>query len=186
MFDFTTCMNDVFGVEGGVSDRKDDLGGHTAYGMTQKTYNQSRIARYLPIQDVVLATRVELIQIYREDFWNKSCCDKLVSINKDRLALLHFHVAVQRSPFNAICMLQTILNINPPTGFFGTITLNLVTLALEDSLIYMYLEAMKQHYLDEIKKIPLQKANLHGWMNRLNHIAQMTGSSWHTDINAEV
>jgi len=185
MFDFIKCMDDVFGAEGGVSDNPNDLGGHTAYGMTQHTYNQSRINRHLPIQDVTLATRVELIQIYREEFWIKSGCDKLLNINKDRLALLHFHVTVQRGPFNAVCMLQTTLNVNPPTGFFGNITLNLVSLALEDSLIYLYLSKMKAHYLEQIVKVPSQSVFKKGWLNRLNKIATTINSSWHIDINAE-
>jgi len=186
MFDFARCMDDVFGVEGGISDRKNDLGGHTAFGMTQHTYDRLRVQRNLPKQDVVLATRVELMQLYKEEFWVKAGCDKLISVNKDRIALLQFHISVQRSPDDAVRMLQKLLNIDPQTGFFGNITLNAVSLVLEDSLIYNYLSAMKQHYLDEIKKIPSQIANKHGWMNRLNHIAIMTGSSWHTDINAEV
>ena len=73
---FFTILNNIYGFEGGYSNRKSDLGGETNFGVTQKTYNDYCKNHNLPYKSVKNLTKEETIQVYYNDFWKKSYADK--------------------------------------------------------------------------------------------------------------
>ena len=56
---FEKAMKFVFEMEGGYSNRKDDRGGKTNMGVTQKNYDAYRTTKKLPLQDVRNITQQE-------------------------------------------------------------------------------------------------------------------------------
>ncbi len=163
-----------------------DFGGDTKFGITQKTYNQDCIEQHIVSKSVALLTENEASDIYYRKYWLLSGCDKIIGVSKNNLSLIHFNMSIERSPIVAVKMLQLLVNINPPTGFFGSITLNAITIVDEISLIYNYLEVMKNHFLSEVAKIPNQYKFERGWFNRLNALSSIVNSTWRCNINGGI
>lgn len=188
MYTYNDCFLVMIkpGFEGSrFSNIQGDYGGATKFGITQKTYDQDHQDRHIPLEFVANLTQEEAGDIYFRKYWLLAGCDKILSINKDKLALVHFNMAIERNPIVAIDMLQIILGISEFTGVFGPKTLALATTADETSLIYNYLDYMKKHFLAEIQK-PNQKQFAHAWFTRLNLLAKEIGSNWSYDYTTEV
>ena len=49
---FEKAMKFVFSIEGGYSDKKNDRGGKTNYGVTQTTYDEYRKSKNLELESV--------------------------------------------------------------------------------------------------------------------------------------
>jgi lysozyme family protein len=58
-------------IEGGVSNHKNDSGGLTNLGVTQKTYDLWREKHGLEKRSVRLCTREEALTLYREEYWKE-------------------------------------------------------------------------------------------------------------------
>jgi lysozyme family protein len=147
-----------------------DYGGCTRYGVTQNIYNTYRDKHDLARQSVELISMDEVTDVYKIYFWDQSGCDKLIEINYGKLAFVHFNVAINRNPVLAVRMLQSLLGLVNITGYFGPISQEATKNKSEDGLVQEYLEALRQHYLDEVKKDPTQQEFLHGWLNRITNI----------------
>ncbi len=183
MYTYNDCFLIMIkpGFEGSrFSDIQGDYGGATKFGITQKTYDLDHQDRHIPLEFVANLIQEEASDIYFRKYWLSAGCDKILDINKDKLALVHFNMAIERGPVLAIDMLQIILGIPGFTGAFGPKTLALVTAGDEISLVYNYLDYMKKHFLEEIQK-PNQKQFAHAWFTRLNLLAKEINSSWHYD-----
>lgn len=74
---FEKSLKFVLQFEGGFSDRKDDPGGRTNFGITQRTYSAWRQRRALSIKDVKGITQDEVRQIYRGAYWDAIGADDL-------------------------------------------------------------------------------------------------------------
>jgi len=66
--DFDKSINLLFSIEGYISDDKNDLGGFTKYGISQK---------YHPDVNVPKLTKEQAIQIYLDEYWIPLGCDEL-------------------------------------------------------------------------------------------------------------
>jgi len=66
--DFDKSINLLFEIEGYISDDKNDLGGFTKYGISQK---------YHPNVNVPKLTKEQAIQIYLDEYWIPAGCDEL-------------------------------------------------------------------------------------------------------------
>lgn len=178
IIDFDKSLKEILSLEGGYSDRPLDLGGPTNKGITQNEFNIFNETHGKPRRDVQTITDDEVRLIYELDFWDRSGCDQLCSMGKDKVAYILFNIAVQRGFARAVCMLQAIVSIVPQTGHFGQVTNHSCSVANENSLVFSLLSSMQNHYNDEVKKMPDQVANLNGWLNRLDLMAGTVGSPW--------
>jgi type VI secretion system secreted protein VgrG len=189
MFDFDASVKVIISPEfEGTKfvDDPDDPGGATRYGIIQTRYDEYRDSKKLPRQSVeLIALMDEVNAIYLEKFWMPAGCDRIFANNRDCLALVMFNHSVQRGPGNAVTMLQTIFNIAPPTGFFGMKTLSLMNVCHEQSVVFLLLNAMRDHFNDRIKQKPSQRKFLGGWSHRLDALAKLVGSTWRYDILEE-
>jgi lysozyme family protein len=68
MTDFDTAIAFVFKAEGYYSDDKNDPGGKTKYGISQKAY---------PDLNIQSLTRQDAEDIYRRDYWKAAGCDSM-------------------------------------------------------------------------------------------------------------
>lgn len=77
--------------EGGYSNNPNDPGGATMKGVIQKTYDDYRKSKGLPLQGVKAISDSEVHDIYENLYWKASGCDK---ISDSDLAISVFDFAV--------------------------------------------------------------------------------------------
>ncbi|DAA84915.1 TPA: hypothetical protein CPT87_07200 [Candidatus Gastranaerophilales bacterium HUM_5] len=150
---FKKALAFVLKWEGGFVNDPDDKGGATNKGITQSTYNRYRKRKGLQLQTVRYITQQEVEDIYFNDYWLKSGCEKM----SKKFAVLCFDTAVNMGT-----------GIVKATGM----TRNEEFLkAAEYKFPEKYIEAKRAKYY-EFAKYGNQKKFLNGWLNRLNAVAK--------------
>lgn len=106
---FERAVEIVLEAEGVLSEDARDDGGLTKYGISQKAY---------PALDIRALTRLQAIDIYRRDYWNRVRGDDLAWA----FALPVFDCAVNQGAGTAVKLFQKALRV-PADGDFGPKTL---------------------------------------------------------------
>jgi len=104
-------------IEGGYSDHKDDRGGKTNYGITERTLSKV-LNRKATETDVRALTRCEAMDIYRSLYWGPALCDRWPA----GLDLGVFDMAVNSGVTRAVKTLQLSARVKPD-GVIGPKTL---------------------------------------------------------------
>lgn len=107
---FRIAYERTAGFEGGWSDDPNDRGGKTKYGITEKTW-LAHHAGHPPCR-IDQITPVDAQDIFFEDYWCKSGCNRLEATSAPQ-ALLNalFDAAVHHGPRTAAKMLQEAFNL---------------------------------------------------------------------------
>jgi len=160
---FNTIMQQILGVEGGVSDRplSADPGGFTSRGVTQKVYDQWRSLRKLPPKSVRGITAQEVAAITKANYWNPVQGDKLPS-GVD-YAVVDF--AFNSGAAQAAKELQRVLGVTAD-GVIGLGTLKALSKADPKRVI----NGLCDRRLAFMKKLKNWNANKNGWTNRVAHV----------------
>ena len=87
---FDDALKITLQFEGGKVDDPNDPGGRTAYGVTQRTFDEWRDGLGQPHADVWTILPDEVAAIYRKEYWGTAGCDNL----DWPLSLFHFDAAV--------------------------------------------------------------------------------------------
>jgi len=141
---FEKVLQILFPLEGGYSNRKNDWGGPTNFGITQKTFNYWRDKQKKNRDDVKNISKDEATQIYKDMYWDASGANKL---EDPRDAMILFDTAVQYGDATAKKMFDK-----------------------ADKNFYKMLNVRRQKYKDTVEKYPSQKENLQGWLNRVDNL----------------
>lgn len=141
--DFKKAMEFVLKSEGGYSNRKEDRGGATNFGITQGTYNDYNKKHGLPTKDVKNITKDEALRIYYNDFWKKTGADK---IKDKRLGLAYFDAAINHGPAYA-------------KKFYNA----------SGGDVKKYIQLRKDKYKN-LRKDPSQQIFSGGWTDRINNL----------------
>lgn len=162
---FLQCVKQLIYVnEGGYSNRKDDLGGETKYGITKSTAKANGYTG-----DMRKLTEKQAIKIYKEGFWYKSKCQE---IRSHKIAFLVFDASVNHGVNSSAKMLQRAINRTynqsevVVDGIIGKKTIAAVNGADENELI-LNLTAERLRFFTSIKKT--WEANGKGWINRVSN-----------------
>jgi lysozyme family protein len=160
-----------------------DLGGKTRCGLTQRNYSSYRYTKGLPDQDIELADISEISSWYRTYCWEDSGADKIFLSGRDKLAFTIFNCAVNRSYTKAVSMLQEALGIDMAhvTGHYGPITGDMVSKCNEMETVNKYLTLLTKYYVNHVIERPDQKRFIHDWLGRVNSVAKVVESDYHTD-----
>lgn len=161
---FETALNFTLRWEGGYSNHPNDPGGATMKGVTQKVYDAYRRFRGHPYQSVKFISDTEIANIYKQEYWLKSGCDRLPA----NLAIAHFDTAVNVGVSRAVRFLQECVG-STQDGVIGPNTLAKVFGADHDQLLRDYLNRREDHYRD-LAENPKMAVFLKGWLNRLNSL----------------
>ncbi|WP_152018455.1 glycosyl hydrolase 108 family protein [Aliarcobacter butzleri] len=184
MDNFNKALNFIFNAEGGYSNRKNDAGGATNFGITQKTFN-SAISRGIintDITDVKYINKDLATQIYKHDYWNSISANKLPT----GIDVALFDMTVNAGVANAIKTLQKTLGIKQD-GIIGNDTINAIN-SYEGDLLKDFNNDRREYnnsiiennqrlreediknkgYTDRID----QSENKKGWENRVNHLEE--------------
>lgn len=143
--DISKAFKILLEFEGGLSDVKNDNGGLTKYGISQKAY---------PELDIKNLTEEQAILIYEKDYWQKAGCDKL----QPALQYIHFDTAVNMGIATAVKLLQQAAGITED-GIIGPATLaKSEAVSPSEYLIYRL-----AHYVDIVARNPVQLKFMKGW-----------------------
>ena len=145
--DFNKMMKHIYKTEGGFVDNKNDLGGRTNKGITQKTFDAYNKKMNRPLKDVKDITFDEADEIYYKEYYKASGADKIKDKN---LAYLHYDAAINHGVGRAKQFLEK------SEGDFDK-----------------YYALRKKYYNNRIVERPNQKVFYNGWVDRINRIKKM-------------
>ncbi len=74
---FEKALEFLFPAEAGYINHKNDKGGPTNMGVTQRTFNAYLTRKNLPYKDVKYITKEEATNLYYEDFWKPCGADEI-------------------------------------------------------------------------------------------------------------
>lgn len=143
--------------EGGYSNVKEDPGGPTMHGVTQRVYDGYRRKQELPTRAVRLIERAEEVAIYRGSYWAAVRGDDLPA----GVDLAVFDYGVNSGPGRAIMALQRAVGAKAD-GHLGEATLDAV-LARDPRELVGKIMAGRRAFLRSLSTFPTFGV---GWMNR--------------------
>lgn len=147
--------------EGGYSNHKDDPGGPTMKGVTQRTYDNYRTRLGRAKQDVRKITDKEVEAIYRGQYWNAVRADEL----PPGVAYCVFDAAVNSGPGQAVQWLQQVIGARVD-GVVGNETLALTRAADPFILIEKYCDTR----LAFMKRLKNWSSFKNGWSRRVAEV----------------
>ena len=140
---FLDCLPVTLAYEGGYVFDKDDPGGATNHGVTQKVYDEWRVHRNLPRQSVKLIGDDEVRTLYRTNYWDAAGCNDLTP----PLDLMHFDAAVNHGITRAVKFLTA-----------------------SDKTANGYLVVREAFYHALVKQKPVLAKFERGWLNRVDDL----------------
>ncbi len=184
------AINTVMVVEGGekITNIKDDRGGLTKFGITEKTFNEPE---YKNLRDRFKIYRVEDITsdfafaFYEQGWWNRLYLDEIMKVHPiiaDRL----LDVGINGGRGLAGTWLQNLLNINnmkqtvykdlKVDGSIGPMTLAALSQFVKFrgndgvlNMIQFLFDLQGAHYVNLAIKDERQETFIHGWGNRVRN-----------------
>ena len=144
---FQKAIKHLFRLEGGYSNNKNDKGGETNYGITQKTYNLYIKKQNFQNKTVKQITKEEAISIYYQEYWLLSGASKIFDF---KLAYLLFDSCVNHG-----VSIGKKLYKNANADF------------------EKFIDLRRERYYAIVKNNPTQKIFLKGWLNRLTYIERL-------------
>ena len=158
---FSACLRFTLQYEGGWSNHKQDPGGATMKGVTQRVYDAYRRRMGRQVQSVFHIPDAELNDIYRLQYWNVVRGDDLPA----GVDLAVFDHAVNSGPVAAVKALQRVLKVTCD-GNLGLATLAAAKQADPKKLV-AGLTAAREGFLRTLK---IFKVFGRGWMRRVSAV----------------
>lgn len=152
---FSRCVEIILKNEGGYINHPSDPGGETNMGIAKKFY---------PDIDIKNLTRIQAIEIYHKDYWNKM---NLLDIYDENLVLHLFDMGVNAGIKTAIKMIQRIVEAKAD-GIIGNETIGLIN-DYPDDLTELYKQERKKYYFSLARRKPELQVFLRGWLNRIDN-----------------
>ena len=153
-----------------------DTGGHTNYGVTQKTYDDYAKKSNIASKNVKDLNFGEVKSIYQQEYYTKPGFDK---IGSNKVAGVLFDYGVNSGTGKAVKDLQTIVGVKAD-GKIGKQTLqavdNFVNQYGEDFLAHQILNSRASNYIELANKDKNKYGKyLNGWMNRISKLKEQYG-----------
>jgi len=167
---FDAILTHTLGNEGGLTT---DTGGLTNYGITQNTFDTVAPELGLEKKSVKDLKYGEVRKVYESEYYKKPAIDQIPS---EKIQGLMFDWGVNAGTGTAIKKLQEIVGAKAD-GKIGKKTLAAVNQYIadkgEESLAFDILSSRTNHYNQLVQSNPQKYgAYEHGWMNRINKLAQ--------------
>lgn len=166
------CLQVVLQFEGGYVFKRQDHGGATNFGITQRVYDEHRIRRGLPQQPVQFIDQCEVAEIYRAGYWDVCRCSKLDA----PLDLVVFDCAVNSGSSRSVMLLQRVVGV-PDDGRMGPATLGAITQYKRDGdtekLAHAHIDRRRDFLREIVRRDPSQMVFLRGWLARLDKLGQL-------------
>jgi lysozyme family protein len=154
---FKKCLELVLKSEGGYIDHKDDPGGRTNLGVTQRVWEEW-VGHPVSEKDMKALTPEKVAPMYEMKYWRTSYCEKL----PQGLNLLVFSMAVNSGSGRAVKLLQKCLGL-VEDGVIGNITMGKIKELSPADLVERY-SATRKAFYEGLKLFPVFGS---GWVNRV-------------------
>ncbi len=163
---FAESLKEILVYEGGYANDKDDPGGATNYGITQRVYDTYRASRSLSVKAVKGITKTEVANIYEDNYWFDGNCHLL----PPGVNLVHFDFCVNAGIHQAAKTLQKVLGTKVD-GLIGPVTIKKAASYADgtEELIRSYSAAREAFYMSLAAKRPTLNKFLRGWLLRVVH-----------------
>lgn len=168
--------------EGGYANDKDDPGGPTNYGVTQKTYDAYLLRQRIGSKPVKQITKDEVEAVYYQ-YYKASQADDF-DVSHPNTALCHFDCAINQGPGTSKFILQRAINFSWKTpkitvdGVIGPKTLEALGSIEDAALLKEYLQLRKNRYDQLIQTRPVMEKFRKSWYHRLNIISEKAELTW--------
>lgn len=157
---FDECIEFVFQHEGGYSNKNEDRGGQTKYGITAGTL--AVWDKNMHVRDL---TKDVAKEIYKAHYWDKAGCDHYPA----PVDLVVLDAAVHAGVRRAVLWLQKVTGASPD-GVPGPNTYSKVSAMDADEIARLYIDTRRDFLEDLCERDARQMVFYHGWMNRLNDL----------------
>jgi lysozyme family protein len=149
---------DIINIEGGLTNDRNDGGGLTKYGISQRSY---------PHLDIPNLTTQQALNIYEHDYWDRN---QLSLITSQLIANQLFLLVVNTGAEPAIKIMQSALVRRgmkvTVDGVIGSVTISAINMCNPFSLSESMRVAECKHYLDITDNDATQKKFFRGWIRR--------------------
>lgn len=153
---FKKCLELVLKSEGGYIDHKDDPGGRTNLGVTQRVWEEW-VGHPVSEKDMKALTPEKVAPMYEMKYWRTSYCEKL----PQGLNLLVFSMAVNSGSGRAVKLLQRCLGL-VEDGIIGARTMAKIQECSAVDLVEKY-SATRKAFYEGLKLFPVFGS---GWVAR--------------------
>jgi lysozyme family protein len=161
---FQKCVNLVLASEGGNDDDRDDPGGRTSRGITQREYDAYRQTHPGLADDVWKAPQSAIIDIYDISYWQPYCPQF-----QDGVDYVFFDISVLSGPSRAAKWLQEALGVGID-GHIGVIALAALKSADPKDVIMKMSALRAANYNGLVAENPRLKKYLKGWLARTTRV----------------
>lgn len=151
--------------EGLYSDRKNDYGGRTMKGVTQKEYDSYRMKKGLVSQHVKLISDEEVRDIYYINYWLSSQCNNM----PPKVSICVFDSSVNCGQGRSIKFLQKAVGAKVGVVIGPETLIELKNFA-EDAITKSFLDNKEQYYKNIVTSNPTQQEFLAGWLRRTSMV----------------
>ena len=176
---FDLAMEFAMDWEGGYVDHPDDPGGATNMGVTQKVYDEYRVAEGWPKRAVLDISEEERDEIYLNGYWKAGGCDQQ-AIFSPQIAMVQFDANVNVGVERSTKWLQSVSRAGRD-GVYGPMTHQAFSIRLdeigEDEMADQLLTKRESwyRYLRD-KPAPSNFGVFYkGWINRVNALRENLG-----------
>ena len=169
MANFDEALRYVLNNEGGFSNRHNDKGGPTKFGITKQTA-ETYFRRHFSVEDIMNLTIESVTPIYKNWYWDGL---RLGVLRSQAIATAIFDFNVPAGQANAIHMTIDALKIlKKPTSSDRVWTTALQALNSIDPQIFLaaFHVTVSEYFRRCVKEDPTQVANLAGWLNRADKL----------------
>lgn len=156
---FETAFNKIiFDHEGGekITNHKNDRGGKTKWGISQKSY---------PNLDIAKLTIDDARAIYKRDYWDKVKGD----LFPYSISFALFDQAINRGVIPSIKTAQTVTGVSVD-GIIGPNTISAIQKSNAPTFVKNFLKQSEKEYHKIVANDETQGVFLEGWLNRLASI----------------
>ena len=150
------------------TDRPNDRGGPTKFGITLKTLSDYR-GKDCTAEDVRELSEAEAKKIYKDLYWDRL---KLSEVDNMNLCMVLFDQAVNRGTWKVTEQIQKILGVKVD-GVFGPVTLQAVNAINPKKLIIKFIIEAQMAYVDMAIHGHGQLENLKGWIARTHKLLEL-------------
>jgi lysozyme family protein len=152
---FETVVHMVLEHEGGYVDHKDDPGGRTKYGISQRAYPDVNIAEL---------TEEDAADIYKRDYWDRIKGDDLPA----GVACVVMDYAVNSGISRASKALQSVCGIANGDGVIGPHSLNAVWTTVKNTSEEAVINAVTAQRQEFIRGLKIYETFGRGWERRID------------------
>lgn len=164
---FTICLNDILGWEGGFVNNPDDPGGMTNLGVTKATYEEW-VGHPVSAEIMRKLTPENVAPLYRKMFWDQLRCDEMPA----GLDLCVFDFGVNAGTGRSACYLQRLVRVTED-GSIGPKTVAAVKEFCRSVGLVEAIKAFSKVRRAYYRKLPHFSIFGKGWLRRVDGIEKV-------------